>query len=127
MPGRASAVSANGKVDILDIHVYQTSSSYSLPDDLNSIEYGTFTRPYILGEFGVTRAAFDNDITDAAYAMKDLQTGSCPLHAKGWLFWTWDTDTTTSLASQGLFYSLADDSGAINGQLAPIVRPGPCR
>jgi hypothetical protein len=42
------------------------------------------------------------------------------------LFWTWDTDTTTSLASQSLFYSLANSRGAINGQLAPVARPNAC-
>jgi hypothetical protein len=127
VPGRAAKVSASGRADILDIHLYQTSSSYSLRNDLNSIEYSSFARPYITGEFGVTKAAVNSNITDAAYAMKNLQTASCPLHAKGWLFWTWDTDLTTSLAQQGLFYSLADSRGAINGQLAPIVRPNPCQ
>jgi hypothetical protein len=43
--------------------------------------------------------------------MKNLQMASCKLGAKGWLFWTWDTGTTTSLASQNLFYSLADSRG----------------
>lgn len=127
VPGRAAKVAISGGADILDIHLYQNSGSYSLQNDLNSIEYSSFARPYITGEFGVTKAAFNNNITNAAYAMKNLQTASCALHAKGWLFWTWDTDLTTSLAQQGLFYSLADSKGAINGQLAPIVRPNPCQ
>ena len=40
--------------------------------------------------------------------MKNLQVASCPLGAKGWLFWTWDTDTTTSLARQRQAINLVD-------------------
>jgi hypothetical protein len=126
VPGRAASVSIYGTVDILDIHVYPTSSSYSLTTDLNSIEYSLFKKPYIIGEFGAIKSVYGNNITTAAYAMKNLQIASCGLHAKGWLFWTWDTDTMTSLATQNLFYSLADSRGAINGQLAPVARPNPC-
>lgn len=126
VPGRAAQVSIFGAADIIDIHVYPNSSSYSLTADLNSIEYSRFAKPYIIGEFGAIKSVYANNITTAAYAMKSLQVASCQLGAKGWLFWTWDTDTTTSLASQGLFYSLSDDRGAINGQLAPVARPNPC-
>jgi hypothetical protein len=126
VPGRAASVSIYGGVDILDIHVYPNSSSYSLTTDLNSIEYSLFAKPYIIGEFGAIKSVYANNITTAAFAMKNLQVASCKLGAKGWLFWTWDTDTTTSLASQNLFYSLTDSRGAINGQLAPVARPDAC-
>jgi hypothetical protein len=126
VPGRAASVSIYGAADILDIHVYPTSSSYSLTTDLNSIEYGRFTKPYIIGEFGAIKSVYGGNIVTAASAMKNLQVASCTLHAKGWLFWTWDTDTTTSLASQSLYYSLADSRGAINGLLAPAARANPC-
>jgi hypothetical protein len=127
VPGRAAAVSQYGDVDILDIHAYPRSASYSLKADLASIEDTAFKKPYILGEFGAIKSVYGNKITTAALAMKSLQITSCGLGAKGWLFWTWDTDTTTSLATQSLFYSLADTNGAVNGQLAPAARPSPCR
>jgi hypothetical protein len=59
--------------------------------------------------------------------MKNLQVAYCPLGAHGCLFWMWDTDTTTSLPNQSRFCSLADSKGSINGQLAPVARPNPCR
>jgi endo-1,4-beta-mannosidase len=125
-PGRPSAVSIFGKADFIDMHVYSSGPNYSLKDDLASSEYTLFQKLYIIGEFGTEKSRYAN-VTNAAVAMKNLQVASCSLNAKGWLFWTWDTNLTTSLAHQGLFYSLADNNGAINGQLAPAVRPDPCR
>ena len=42
----------------------------------------------------------------------------------GWLYWTYNAADTATLAT---IYTYADQGGAINGQLAPIVRPDPCR
>jgi hypothetical protein len=74
---------------------------------------------------GAIKSVYGNDITRAAYAMRDLQKATCAPGAQGWLFWTWDTKE--NLADQRLFFHLTDSRGAINGQLAPIVRPDPCR
>jgi len=75
---------------------------------------------------GFTMYCSTNCKSGVDYRVKNLQVASCKLGAKGWLFWTWDTNTTTSLANQNLFYSLADSRGAINGQLAPVARPNAC-
>jgi hypothetical protein len=127
VPGRPAAVSIYGHADFIDMHAYPSGNGYSLKNDLASSEYSLFKKPYILGEFGAKKAVYSSNITSAAIAMKGLQTTSCTLSAKGWLFWTWDTNTTTKLANQDLFYSLADSQGAINGQLAPVSRPDPCK
>jgi endo-1,4-beta-mannosidase len=126
VPGRPAAVSIYGKADFIDLHAYSSGVNYSPKADLASSEYTLFKKPYIIGEFGTEKKSYSS-VTNAAIGMKNMQIASCSLNAKGWLFWTWDTSLTTSLASQNLFYSLADNNGAINGQLAPIVRPDPCR
>jgi hypothetical protein len=102
---------------------------YSLPADLASVEVSAFTKPYVVGEFGAIKAKYA-DITRAAYDMRDKQVQSCSVGqgAKGWLFRTYDSDLVDpELANQGQFYSLADGRGAVNGQLAPVVRPDPCK
>jgi hypothetical protein len=127
VPGRPAAVSIYGQADFIDMHAYPSGSGYSLKNDLASSEYSQFKKPYILGEFGAKKSVYGNNITTAATAMRGLQTTSCTLNAKGWLFWTWDTTTTTKLANQDLFYSLTDSKGAINGQLAPVARSDACK
>lgn len=127
VPGRPGSVSTYAQIDFLDMHTYPSSTDYSLKTDLASSEYTQFKKPYILGEFGAVKTTYSNNITKAATAMKSLQTTSCSLNAKGWLFWTWDTNTTTTLADQSRFYSLVDSKGAINGQLAPTARTDPCK
>lgn len=126
-PGRPAAVTSSGKVDFVDMHTYSWGEGYSVTNDLASSEYSLFQKPYVIGEFGTTKAAYNNDVISAAYGMRDLQIASCSIQAKGWMFWTWDTSLVTSLANQNLFYSLADNGGAINGQLASVARPDPCR
>jgi hypothetical protein len=54
-----------------------------------------------------------------------MQAVSCTFAAKGWLFWTWDT--SSSLANLDKLYNLVESNGAINGQLAPVARPDPCK
>lgn len=126
VPGRPAAVSIFGKADFIDLHAYTSSPNHNLQADFASSEYNLFKTPYIIGEFGTEKKVHGN-VTNAAIAMKNMQVASCGLNAKGWLFWTWDTSLTTSLGYQDLFYSLADNNGAVNGQLAPIVRPDPCK
>ncbi|MFC5829584.1 hypothetical protein [Nonomuraea insulae] len=80
--------------------------------------------PYIVGEFGALKSHYDNDITKAAYAMRDLQRDMCRLNSSGYLFFAWDT--YEPLASLDQFFQMTESGGAINGRLAPIVRPDPC-
>ena len=120
-PLRAGVLSYWGNVDVLDLHMY---GHHGAPV-LNAHAMGSRKDPYIIGEFGAMRSRYNNDVRAAAYAMRDMQREMCGLGAQGYLFWTWDT--TERLASQELFFQMAEQRGAINGQLAPIVRPDPCR
>jgi len=125
VPGRAASLSIFGAVDFLDIHTYPNASPWNAASDLGTIERNLFKRPYVIGEIGALKTVYGGDIVRAAYGMRDAQIATCGLGAQGWLFWTWDTHE--ALASQPLFFHLDESNGAINGQLAPIVRPDPCR
>lgn len=124
VPGRPSSIAAWGGVDFLDIHIYPPTATYSPTTDLTNMEKPFFKKPFIIGEFGAKKSVYSNNITKAAYAMRDFRVATCQQGAQGWLFWTWDT--YEDLASQSLFYKLPDNNGAINGQLAPIAQPNPC-
>jgi hypothetical protein len=122
-PGRAGILSHWGAVDLIDVHMYENHGA----PVLDSLEMQHRKDPYIIGEFGALKAypAYNNDIFKAATAMRDLQKEGCALGAKGYLYFTWDT--TEPLASLDQFFHMSDHNGAINGVLAPIVRPDPCR
>ena len=88
--------------------------------DLASTEWSLIYGPLIMGEYGAYKFAYP-DYTSAAYAMRDAQIESCnSFNFKGWMFWTYDT------TEQPQLWNLLDQGGAINGQLAPVVRPNPC-
>lgn len=120
-PLRAGILSYWGAVDVLDLHMY----TYRGAPVLDAHAMGSRKDPYIIGEFGALRSAYGGNIVAAAYGMRDMQRQMCALGAQGYLFFTWDT--TERLASLELFFQMAEQRGAINGQLAPIVRPDPCR
>lgn len=125
VPGRALSVSIHGTADFIDLHLYPRNDGGTfLTQALNSMEIGRFRKPYIIGEIGARKSFFNNDVIVAALAMRDAQIATCPLGARGWLFFAWDT--REDLASLPLFFQMTDTRGAINGQLAPIVRPNPC-
>jgi len=123
VPGRPAALSMSGAVDFLDVHVY-ASAQHTSTVDLESVEYGQFRRPWIVGEFGTQKSLYGNDVAKAANGMRGYQASTCKLGAQGWLYWTWDTHE--NLASQQLFFHLDDGGGAINAKLATISRPNPC-
>jgi hypothetical protein len=110
-----------GAVDIVDLHIYRHHGQTVL--DTHQMQYRR--DPFTFGEFGALRADFANDIVRASYAVRDVQREMCAFDANGHLLWTWDTDET--LASQELFFRGNEQGGAINGQLAAIVRPDPCQ
>jgi len=120
-PGRAGILSYWGAVDLLDVHMYENHGA----PVLNALEMQHRKDPYIIGEFGAYKKYYNHDLTRAAYAMRDLQKEGCALGAKGYLYFTWDT--TEPLASLDQFFHMTDNNGAINGVLAPIIRPDPCR
>jgi hypothetical protein len=126
-PVRPAVLSAYSDLDFLDLHVYPRlpyGTAYSLDDDLASSEWSAVKGIVLMGETGAYREAYDGSVTRAAYAMRDQQIATCTRGFSGWLFWTWDTAEN---ADQRRFFSVAEAGGAINGQLAPIVRPDPCR
>jgi hypothetical protein len=118
-PGRPWSLTTFSNVSFASIQIYPKGASYSLGTDLASIEWSATQGPLMIGEFGALKNAFA-DTTVAAYAVRDIQVQSCnAFNIRGWLFWAYDvTDPGT--------YSLMENGGAINGVLAPIVRPNPC-
>jgi hypothetical protein len=122
-PARLSSLTQWANLSFVDLHVYPDGTTGSLDRNLNSIEWTAVRGPVIIGEYGAFKHWYPSIIT-AAYAMRDLQVATCSRGLAGWLFWTWDT---TETADQRRLHTLADSGGAINGQLAPIVRPDPCR
>ena len=133
-PGRPSSVADHTGVDFIDLHAYPDNTTDRLASILGSDEVDKISKPYLLGEFGTLKTVYGNNITAAAYGMRDRQIESCTVRDKvgngavGWLFWTYDTDVVNpDLSSMGLFYSLADNGGAINGTLATVVRDNPCQ
>jgi len=134
-PGNPVAIAKWSDIDVVDMHTYPSGGGYTPAADLASSDLGRagvepMSKPYVIGELGARKDVYGNSVTAAALDMRDRQIQTCSVDkgARGWLFWTYDTDLVDpDLASQGLFYSLADNSGAINGQLAPIVRADPCR
>lgn len=125
VPGRPAALSKFGDIDFLDIHLYPNPAAWDAAGELATIEKDHFAKPYIVGEFGARKSVYGNDLRRAAFAMRDAQVAMCGQGADGWLFWTWDTHE--NLANQELFYKLDENRGAINGVLAPVARPDPCR
>lgn len=127
-PGRPAALSRAqaDTVDFIDMHTYPSSrTAYSVQQDLQSSELSLFAKPFIIGEMGARKDIYGYDVRAAAYGMRDLQIATCKLGAQGWATWTWDT--VSSLANQDKFFNQIESNGSINGQLAPIVRPDPCR
>ena len=120
-PPRPASLSKYSNLSFLDIHIYSPNSGWTLDQDLASIEWDSVDkrRPVWVGEFGAFKTRYPV-LTDAAWAMRDLQVSTCARGFSGWLFWTFDT------VEQPELWTLSDANGAINGVLAPTVRPNPC-
>jgi hypothetical protein len=103
--------------DYVDLHSYPVGQT--LGADVASFEISTNKKPLVMGEFGAFKSVWPN-LTNAAYALRDWQIASCNQYGfDGWLLWTWDT------SEQAELWNCMDSNGAINGVLAPIVRPNP--
>lgn len=120
-PARAGLLSHWGAVDLIDLHMY---ANHGAPV-LNLHAMGSRKDPYIIGEFGAHKKLFDNDITKAAYGMRDMQREMCALGAQGYLYFTFDT--MEALASMDSFFHLVEQGHVIDNQLSPNTRPDPCR
>ena len=126
-PVRPAVLRRHGRLDFLDLHLYPVdqplNSPYQLDRDLASSEFDQVGGVIVLGEYGAFREAFGHDVVRAAHAMRELQVQTCEKGLTGWLYWTYDTRET---ADQRRIFTLTDNNGAINGQLAPRARPDPC-
>lgn len=123
-PGRPSSVSIHGAADLIDLHLYPSAATWNTATDLSSMEFDKFKKPYMIGEFGAFKRVY-GEPTNAARGMRDVQVATCRYGAQGWLYWTWDTHE--DLAGMPLFVHMDDANGAVNGMLAPIKRPDPCK
>jgi hypothetical protein len=130
-PARPALLARDTALSFLDIHVYPApqpggvNDPYTLARDLGTSEWSAIAgKPVILGEYGALKTFWGDDLTRAAFGMRDLQVETCRMGFGGWLYWTWDTHEP--LAGQPRFFMLDERGGAINGQLAPIARPDPC-
>lgn len=127
-PARFRSLSAWSRLSFLDLHIYPAdkpgiNAPYTLSRNLETMEWGHIRGPVIVGEFGASRRHYNDDIIAAAYGMRDMQVETCQRGMSGWLYWTYNAADTEALRR---IYTYADHGGAINGQLAPIVRPDPC-
>ncbi len=120
-PGRPVIATLYSNVDFVDLHVYPGDyvGPYSFSSDVASSEWSLIYGPLLMGEYGAFTSYYPS-ITSAANGMRDLQVQSCSYNFTGWLFWTYDTSEQA-----GLYY-LSQNGGAIDGVLAPAVRPNPC-
>lgn len=107
------------ELDFIDLHAYPgfelTLNQYVENYGLNNMKQ----KPIVMGEFGGEISRFPS-IFSAATTFVDWQVESCKLGFDGWIFWTWDLD------EQPDFFNALMQDGAINGVLAPQLRPDPC-
>lgn len=88
-PGRPLAL--EGILSFLDVHVYPRTASYSLRDDLDTLELERWDRsryPVVLGEFGFTKPRFPA-VSDAVAGLQDLLSQAGREGIGGYLLWTW--------------------------------------
>ncbi len=106
-------------LDFIDLHAYPgfelTLKQYLENFGMKNMQQ----KPIIMGEFGGEIARFPS-IFSAAQTFVDWQVESCKYGFDGWIFWTWD------LNEQPDFFNALMKDGAINGVLAPSLRPDPC-
>ncbi len=107
------------QLDFVDLHAYP-GFELNLKQHVENFGVADMQqKPIVMGEFGGEVARFSS-IFAAARAFVDWQVESCKYGFDGWIFWTWD------LNEQPDFFTALMNDGAINGALAPALRPDPC-
>lgn len=107
------------QVDFVDLHAYP-GFELNLKQHVENFGInGMQEKPIVMGEFGGEISRFSS-IFSAAETFVKWQVESCQYGFDGWIFWTWD------LTEQPDFFNAMMQDGAINGVLAPVVRPDPC-
>lgn len=119
---QAGALAAS-TADFISIHPYLPWAS---PLETTLSQFGVIgaRKPVIMGEFGAYRPAMSN-ITAAANELAKTQVQSCSYGIKGWLLWTWDKPP--ALAATFRYWTTMESGGIVNGALAPVARPDPCK
>lgn len=109
----AGLVAQRTSADFIDLHAYPGAASLAQTmADAGMSNYSA--KPLLMGEFGILQ---QGNAQAAAYHLRDWQQESCGHGFDGWLLWTWNHGPHSAL----------QENGAINGVLAPIARPDPCR
>ncbi len=107
------------QMDFIDLHAYP-GFELNLKQHVENFGLnGMEVKPIVMGEFGGEISRFSS-IQDAANRLVKWQVESCSYGFDGWIFWTWD------LTEQPDFFNALMKDGAINGVLAPGIRPDPC-
>lgn len=107
------------QIDFIDLHAYP-GFELNLKQHVENFGInGMQEKPIVMGEFGGEISRFSS-IQDAANKLVAWQVESCQYGFDGWIFWTWD------LTEQPDFFNALMQDGAINGALAPVLRPDPC-
>ncbi len=119
-PMRLSAL-AESELDYLDLHFYPQGAGYSMSTDFGSAGVNALplAKPRVIGEFGAFKNFYPTAV-DAGLALSEVQDQTCDFGFQGWLLWTWDT------WEQPDIWNAMDAGGAINGALAPLVKPNVC-
>jgi hypothetical protein len=112
-------------VDLYDVHQYSRPTSYTVAGDLATAEVSRMTRPWVVGEYGAFKSLYPT-VIEAAYAMAQALRDQCAAGAQGHLLWTADTTEQRTPTGAQELYTLYEQGGAINGQVAPVVRPTAC-
>lgn len=107
------------QLDFIDLHAYPGFELNLKQHVENFGVNGMQEKPIVMGEFGGEVSRFSS-IQDAAMTFIDWQVESCAYGFDGWIFWTWD------LTEQPDFFNALMQEGAINGALAPVLRPDAC-
>ncbi|GAB4489946.1 MAG: hypothetical protein Fur0016_17540 [Anaerolineales bacterium] len=108
------------QIDFVDLHAYPGFELNLKQHVENFGVNGMEEKHIIMGEFGGEISRFSS-IQDAANRFVKWQVESCSYGFDGWIFWTWD------LTEQPDFFNALMQEGAINGVLAPVIRPNPCQ
>lgn len=107
------------QIDFIDLHAYP-GFELDLKQHVENFGINDMReKPIVMGEFGGEVSRFPS-IFKAAEMFVNWQVESCKYGFDGWIFWTWDLD------EQPDFFNALMRDGAINGVLAPVIRPDPC-
>lgn len=92
-PARPSVLQHANALSYFDVHVYPRGSSYSLQEDLGTLEFPRWdlrAYPALIGELGISTRRYP-EVGSAVRALTSAQREASALGIDGWLYWTWNT------------------------------------